>query len=236
MGQKVNPKSLRVGIIRTWDSKWFANKHQYKKLLKEDIEARKFVKKHFTEGYISRVEILRDANTTHLIIHTSRPGMIIGRQGEGIEKFQETLEKHFKTKKFNVTVKEIKNPDVDSFLVAENISRQIVKRIAYRRAIKTAIQRAMENGAKGIKIRAKGRLNGVEIARDETFTEGKIPLHTLRANIDYGYCPAFTTYGAIGIKCWIYKGEVFGSISEMVADQTRNEAKNEDRPSRQFGA
>lgn len=237
MGQKVNPKGFRIGIIRTWDSKWFANKHQYKKLLKEDIDARKFVRKHFNEGYISRVEILRNANMTHLVIHTSRPGMIIGRQGEGIEKFQEVLEKHFKPKKFNVTVKEIKNPDLDAFLVAENISRQVVKRISYRRAIKTAIQRAMENGAKGIKIRAKGRLNGVEIARDETFTEGKIPLHTLRANIDYGYCPAFTTYGAIGIKCWIYKGEVFSTIAEMMADQTRNESADEanmPRKSRHF--
>lgn len=218
MGQKVNPKGLRVGIIRTWDSKWFANKQQYKKLLAEDIAVRKFVRKHFTEGYISRVEILRDANTTHLVIYTSRPGMIIGRQGEGIEKFQEVLEKQFRPKKFNVTVKEVKNPDTDAYLVAENIARQIVKRVAYRRAIKTALQRAMENGAKGIKIGAKGRLNGVEIARADMFTEGKIPLHTLRANIDYAYVPAFTTYGAIGIKVWIYKGEVFSSVSEMVAD------------------
>lgn len=226
MGQKVNPKSFRIGIIRTWDSKWFANKQQYKKLLKEDIDVRKFVRKHFTEGYISKVEILRDANTTHLVIHTSRPGMIIGRQGEGIEKFQEVLEKTFKPKRFNVTVKEIKNPDVDAFLVAENISRQIVRRVSHRRAIKTAIQRAMENGAKGIKISAKGRLNGVEIARSEMYTEGKIPLHTLRANIDYGYVPAFTTFGAIGIKVWIYKGEVFSSISEMMADNATAKANN----------
>lgn len=227
MGQKANPKGLRIGIIRTWDSKWFAGKHQYKKLLQEDIRIRRFVKKHFTEGYISRIEILRDSNMIHLIIHTSRPGMIIGRQGEGIEKFQKVLEKEFSSKRFNITVKEIKNPDIDAFLVAENISRQIVKRVSHRRAIKTALQRAMENGAKGIKVHAKGRLNGVEIARSETFTEGKIPLHTLRANIDYSYVPAFTTYGAIGIKVWIYKGEIFHNMAEMMADSQKEKMASE---------
>lgn len=218
MGQKVNPKGFRIGIIRTWDSKWFASKHQYRTLLHEDINVRAFVKKHFKEGYISRVEILRDANTTNLIIHTSRPGIIIGRQGEGIEDFQRMLEKEFKPKRFTVTIREIKQPDLDAYLVAENIARQLSRRVSHRRAIKTAIQRAIEAGAKGIKIGAKGRLNGVEIARSEMFTEGKIPLHTLRANIDYGQYHAWTNFGTIGVKVWIYKGDVFNSVSEAVSD------------------
>ncbi len=226
MGQKVNPKGLRLGIIRTWDSKWFANKHQYKKLLHDDIRVREFVRKHFTEGHISLLEILRDANTVTLVIHTSRPGVIIGRQGEGIEKFQEILEKKFRPERFTITVKEIKNPDMDAYLVAENVAQQVTRRVAYRRAVKTAIQRTMEAGAKGVKVGVKGRLNGLEIARGETFTEGKIPLHTLRANIDYAYIPAWTSYGIIGVKVWIYKGEIFNRVSDMVkaerSEQTRS--------------
>ena len=221
MGQKVNPKSLRIGIIRTWDSKWFAKKEQYKKLLHLDIQVRKFVKDYFKEGHIARVEILRDANTSQLIIHTSRPGNIIGRQGEGVEKFQEILEKKFRPNRFSVSVKEVKNPDMDALLVAENIAQQITRRVSYRRAIKTALQRAMESGAKGIKVGVKGRLNGVEIARSEMFTEGKIPLHTLRANIDYSAYPAWTTYGVIGVKVWIYKGEVFNRVSELVSESQK---------------
>ena len=221
MGQKVNPKSLRIGIINSWDSNWFAGKHKYKKLLHEDIKVRKFIKTYFKEGHISKIEILRDANMTSLILHTSRPGAIIGRQGEGIEKFQEILEKKFRPQKFNVTIKEIKTPDLDAYLVAENIARQVSRRVSYRRAVKTALQRAMEGGAKGIKVGIKGRLNGVEIARAETFTNGKIPLHTLRANIDYGFFPAWTTYGIIGVKVWIYKGEVFTKVSEMIAETSR---------------
>ena len=225
MGQKVNPKSLRIGIIGTWDSNWFAGKHQYKKLLHEDIKIRAFIKKYFKEGHISKVEILRDANTTSLIMHTSRPGAIIGRQGEGIEKFQEALQTTFRPKRFSVTIKEIKAPDLDAYIVAENIARQVTRRVSYRRACKSAMQRAMENGAKGVKIGIKGRLNGVEIARGETFTEGKIPLHTLRANIDYASFPAWTTYGIIGIKVWIYKGEIFNKLSDMVSESNKPETK-----------
>lgn len=229
MGQKVNPKGLRLGIIRTWDSNWFANKHQYKKLLHEDIEIRKFTKEHFVEGYIAKVEILRDANKTSLVLYTSRPGSIIGRQGEGIEKFQQALEKKFRAQKFNVSVKEIKNPDLDAYIVAENIAKQISRRVSYRRAMKTSLQRAMENGARGIKILVKGRLNGVEIARSEGVSEGKIPLHTLRANIDYAYVPARTTYGVIGVKVWIYKGEVFSRLSEMIAHEKTEKTQTSTR-------
>lgn len=230
MGQKINPKGLRIGIIRTWDSKWFANKHDYKNRLHLDIELRKFIKKHFTEGHISRIEILKDANVTKLILHSSRPGTIIGRQGEGIEKFQEVLEKKFHPNRFNVSIKEIKNPDVDAFLVAENIARQITRRVSYRRAIKTALDRAMESGAQGIKIGVKGRLNGVEIARSEMFTEGKIPLHTLRANIDFATYAAWTTYGSIGIKVWIYKGEIFNKVSELVSESQKITSDTEPAP------
>lgn len=219
MGQKVNPKGLRIGIIRSWDSNWFAGKHQYKKLLQQDLEVRKFTRNYFKEGFIAKIEILRDANRTSLIIHTSRPGVIIGRQGEGIEQFQEALNKNFRSQQFNVTVKEIKNPDLDAYIAAENIGKQITRRVSYRRAVKTAVQRAMESGAKGIKVIVKGRLNGVEIARCETFTDGKIPLHTFRANIDYAYYGAQTTYGVIGVKVWIYKGEVFSKLSEIMANK-----------------
>ncbi len=223
MGQKVNPKSLRIGIIQSWDSNWFAGKHKYRKLLHQDLHIRKFIKTYFKEGHISKVEILRDANNTSLILHTSRPGAIIGRQGEGIEKFQKGLETKFRPQRFNVTVKEVKTPDLDAYLVAENIARQLTRRVSYRRAIKSAIQRSREAGAQGIKVGIKGRLNGVEIARAETFTEGKIPLHTLRANIDYGFFPAWTTYGIIGVKVWIYKGEVFNKVSEMVSESIKPE-------------
>lgn len=223
MGQKINPKGFRIGVIRSWDSNWFANKQQYKKLLHEDIRIREMIHDYFKEGFISKVEILRNANVVNLTIHTSRPGSIIGRQGEGIEKFQEALGKKFHPQKFSVSVKEIKNPDIDSTIVAENIAKQISRRVPHRRAIKTAIQRAMESGAKGIKVIVKGRLNGVEIARSETYTEGKIPLHTLRANIDYVYMPSQTTFGVIGVKVWIYKGDVFMKVSEMMAEEKANQ-------------
>jgi len=221
MGQKVNPNGLRVGIIRSWDSKWFANKKQYRTNLHQDVLIRRFIKEYFKEGYIARVEIQRDANRTTLVIHTSRPGVIIGRQGEGIEKFEKTLGKKFGPTRFSVNVKEVKNPDVDSVLVAENIARQITRRVSYRRAVKTAIQRAMENGAKGIKVTVKGRLNGVEISRTESFSEGKIPLHTLRADIEFAHHGAWTTYGIIGVRVWIYKGEVFERVSELVANSQK---------------
>lgn len=224
MGQKVNPKGLRIGIIHSWDSNWFANKKQYKGLLHEDIQIREFVTEYYKDGFIGKVEILRDANNTQLIIYTSRPGVIIGRQGEGIEDFEKQLEKKFKGKNFTVNVKEIKKADTNAAIVAENIGKQITRRVSYRRAIKTAIQRAMENGAKGIKVQVKGRLNGVEIARSETFTEGKIPLHTFRANIDFALYGTPTTYGIIGIKVWIYKGEVFNRVSEMITHKENNQS------------
>ncbi|MDP4007701.1 MAG: 30S ribosomal protein S3 [Candidatus Peregrinibacteria bacterium] len=208
MGQKVNPIGLRIGINKTWDSMWYADKNNYKKFLHEDFAIRKFLKKLLKESSLSKIEILRSAKQITLNLHTGKPGLIIGRQGEGIEKLKEKLSKEL-GQNFIVNIKEIRKPDLDATLVADSIARQIEKRIPYRRASKAALQKAMETGAKGMKIFITGRLNGVEIARSEYFKEGNIPLHTLRSDIDYAMSTARTTYGAIGIKVWVYKGLVF---------------------------
>lgn len=208
MGQKVNPKGLRIGINKTWDSMWYADKKNYKKFLHEDFAIRKFLKKLLKESSLSKIEILRSAKQITLNLYTGKPGLIIGRQGEGIEKLKEKLNKEL-GQNFIINIKEIKSPDLDAVLVADSIARQVERRIPYRRASKAAIQKAMELGAKGVKIFITGRLNGVEIARSEYFKEGNIPLHTLRSDIDYATSTSHTTYGAIGIKVWIYKGLVF---------------------------
>lgn len=208
MGQKVNPISMRLGIIRDWDSRWFANKRDYKKLLHEDIEVRKHITKTLKDAGVSRIEILRNANQVTLNIHTSRPGIVIGSQGASIEKLRTELEKKFNGK-FQINIKEIKKPYHDAHIVAELVANQIERRMPHRRACKTALDRAMESGVKGIKIRVGGRLNGVEIARSQFFTQGKIPLQTFRANIDYACIHARTSYGTIGVRVWIYLGEIF---------------------------
>lgn len=208
MGQKVNPKVIRLGITRDWDSKWFASKKNYTRLLHEDIEIDKLIHSKLKEGGISKIEILRTQGKVIINIHTSRPGVIIGRGGQIIEDLKRMLEKKFNTV-FSVNIKEIKKPALDAATLAENIVMQIEKRISYRKAAKMGIEKALEAGALGAKIRVSGRLNGVEISREEFFSQGKIPLHTFRADIDYVTCTAFTTYGAIGVKVWIYKGEVF---------------------------
>jgi len=208
MGQKVNPIGLRIGINRTWDAKWYANKKKYAKTLHQDIAVEKMLRKKMVDSGVSKIEILRTANSVTINIHTSKPGIIIGRGGETIEALREELEKKFNNK-FTVNIVEIKQPAIDSYLVADSIAKQIEKRISYRRAAKMAIEKALEAGALGVKVRASGRLNGVEIAREEFYAKGKIPLHTLRSNIDYAYVPAVTTYGTIGVKVWIYKGDIF---------------------------
>ncbi|OIP81638.1 30S ribosomal protein S3 [Candidatus Peregrinibacteria bacterium CG22_combo_CG10-13_8_21_14_all_44_10] len=208
MGQKVNPKIQRIGIIRGWDSSWYAGKGKYTQLFHEDIKVRKYILDSLKDCGISRVQILRNANETTINIYSAKPGVIIGRQGEDIDKLRGELENKFGNR-FQINVSEIQAPDLDATLVAQSITKQIERRISYRRAAKMAIQRAMEGGAQGIKILAGGRLNGVEISRREFFSEGKIPLHTFRADIDYGTATARTTYGAIGLKVWIYKGEIF---------------------------
>ena len=206
MGQKVNPHGLRVGIVKDWDSKWYAGK-EFAANIKEDFEIRKFLKQTLFVAGISRIEIERTNKKVKLNIFTARPGMVIGRGGAGIEDIRKALAK-FTDKQIDVNITEIKQVDLDSVLVAENIAGQVERRIGFRRAMKQAVTRTMRLGAKGIKIMVSGRLGGAEIARSESYREGSIPLHTLRADIDYGTAEARTTYGIIGIKVWIYKGEV----------------------------
>lgn len=207
MGQKVNPIGLRIGIIRDWESKWHANKHDYADLLHEDLMIRQLIKERFFTAGVSRVDIERAANRVKVDIHTARPGMVIGKGGAEVDKLRKELET--KTgRQIQINIVEIKHPELDAQLAAENIAFQLERRISFRRAMRQAQQRAMNLGAKGIKIAVSGRLGGAEIARTEWTSEGSIPLHTLRADIDYGFAEASTTYGKIGVKVWIYKGEV----------------------------
>ena len=206
MGQKVNPHGLRIGIIKSWDAKWYADK-EYAKFLHEDVKIRELIKKKLYTAGVSRIEIERAANRVKVVIHTAKPGMVIGRGGAGIEQLKAELKK-LTGKTIDVNIAEIKQAELDATLVAENIAAQLEKRTAFRRAMKQAVGRTMRMGAKGIKVMVGGRLGGAEIARTEGYREGSIPLHTLRADIDYGTAEAHTTYGRIGIKVWIYKGEI----------------------------
>lgn len=206
MGQKVNPHGLRVGIIKTWDSRWFAEK-DYEKFLLEDIKIREYIKEKLFSAGISRVEIERAANRARITIHTAKPGMVIGRGGANIEQLKKEL-KTMTESQVDINIQEIKQQDLDATLVAESIASQLERRIAFRRAMKQSVGRTMRMGAKGIKVMVGGRLGGAEITRSESYREGSIPLHTLRADIDYGTAEAHTTYGRIGVKVWIYKGEV----------------------------
>ena len=215
MGQKVHPIGMRVGIIRDWDAKWYADK-DYAANLHEDVLIRNFLKKTLFIAGISRIEIERTNKRIKLVIHTAKPGMVIGRGGSGIEQIKTGLKK-FTTKRVDINIAEIKQPDMDSTLVAENIAAQLERRIAFRRAMKQAVTRTMRMGAKGIKVMVGGRLGGAEIARSEFYREGSIPLHTLRADIDYGTAEAPTTYGRIGVKVWIFKGEVLPEKKQPVA-------------------
>ncbi|MCH3913910.1 MAG: 30S ribosomal protein S3 [Acidaminococcaceae bacterium] len=221
MGQKVNPHGFRVGIISDWDAKWFADK-DYQKYLLEDIKIRAFIKEKLFLSGIARVQIERATQKTRISIYTAKPGMVIGRQGSNIELLKNDLKK-FTDSNIDINIVEIKNPDMNATLVAENIASQLERRIAYRRAMKQCVSRTMRMGAKGIKILCSGRLGGAEIARKESYREGSIPLHTLRADIDYGTAEARTTYGRIGIKVWIYKGEVLPE--SKVAKQAAPEAE-----------
>ncbi|SNS39280.1 SSU ribosomal protein S3P [Anaerovirgula multivorans] len=208
MGQKVSPHGLRVGIIKDWDTKWYANKKDFSNLLVEDHKIRKFVKKKLFVSGISRIEIERAANNRVKInIHTAKPGMVIGKGGQGVEELKKDLEKLTK-KQVAVNVVEVKTPEADAQLVAENIAFSLERRVSFRRAMKQAMQRAMRSGAKGIKVLTSGRLGGAEMARSEGYNQGNVPLHTLRADIDYGFAEAMTTYGKLGVKVWIYKGEI----------------------------
>ena len=206
MGQKVNPIGLRVGIIRDWDSRWYAEK-DYAELLHEDIKIREYIENRLKDAAVSRIEIERAANRVNITIHTAKPGMVIGKGGSEVEALRKALNE-LTGKKVHINIVEIKKPDLDAKLVAENIARQLENRVSFRRVQKQAIQRAMRAGAKGIKTQVSGRLGGADIARAEHYSEGTVPLHTLRADIDYAHAEADTTYGKLGVKVWIYRGEV----------------------------
>ncbi|GIM46125.1 30S ribosomal protein S3 [Collibacillus ludicampi] len=207
MGQKVSPVGLRIGIIRDWESRWYANKKDYTELLHEDIKIREYVLKRLKDASVSTVEIERAANRINVNIHTAKPGMVIGKGGSEVDALRNELNK-LTGKRVHINITEIKVPELDAQLVAENIAQQLERRVAFRRAMKQAIQRTMRAGAKGIKVQVSGRLAGAEIARTEGYSEGTVPLHTLRADIDYATAEAHTTYGRIGVKVWIYRGQV----------------------------
>jgi len=207
MGQKTNPIGLRLGIIKSWESKWYSEK-EYSKLLQEDINLRKFLMKNLSSAGISKIIIERPAKLANITLHTSRPGVIIGKKGSDIEKLKKKINKMI-SGDVNINIVEVKKPELDSQLVADNIAQQLEKRVAFRRAMKRAVQSAMRLGAGGIRVNCSGRLGGAEIARTEWYREGRVPLHTLRADVDYGVSRANTTYGICGVKVWIFKGEKF---------------------------
>ena len=222
MGQKVNPIGLRLGINRTWDSRWYADK-SYGDLLHEDIEIRGFLRKRLSQAGISRIVIERPAKRARITIHTARPGVVIGKKGADIEKLRRDLQD--KTGgDVHLNIVEIRKPEIDAYLVAENIAQQLERRVAFRRAMKRAVQSAMRLGALGIRINCGGRLGGAEIARTEWYREGRVPLHTLRADVDYGEATALTTYGTCGVKVWVFKGEVL-THDPMAQDKRAQEAQ-----------
>jgi small subunit ribosomal protein S3 len=215
MGQKVHPIGIRLGIIKEWKSKWYADSKDFADLLNKDLEVRGFLKKRLADASVSRIQIDRPAKNAHITIHTARPGVVIGKKGEDIDKLRKKVSEMMDIP-VHISIEEIRKPELDAQLVAESIAQQLERRIMFRRAMKRAVQNSMRLGADGIKVNIAGRLNGAEIARSEWYREGRVPLHTLRANIDYGFSEAVTTYGVLGVKVWIFKGEVF-------ADQEQDE-------------
>ncbi|MFN3684565.1 MAG: 30S ribosomal protein S3 [Fimbriimonadaceae bacterium] len=231
MGQKIHPVGFRIGVIRGWDSQWFTDKKSYKHNLVQDQKIRDLVKSRAGLGIVSRVEIERAANRIKVNVVTSRPGAIIGRGGKGIEDLTNQLQKlamqYDRTAQVHVNVTEVRNPDLDAQLVAENIAAQLEKRVSHRRAMRQAMTRSLRSGARGIKILVSGRLNGAEIARSEGDKQGKVPLHTLRADIDYGLAVARTLYGTIGVKVWIYKGEVLPERRQQPAGRASDDGASQ---------
>ncbi|MEJ2346458.1 MAG: 30S ribosomal protein S3 [Gammaproteobacteria bacterium] len=208
MGQKVHPTGIRLGIAKDWTSKWYADRHNFADYLEQDLNVREFLKRRLSQASVSRIQIERPARSAHITIHTARPGMVIGKKGEDIEALRKELTQMMAVP-VSVNIEEIRKPELDAQLVAESVAQQLERRIMFRRAMKRAVTNSMRLGAQGIKINVAGRLNGAEIARSEWYREGRVPLHTLRADIDYGFAEARTTYGVIGVKVWIFKGEVF---------------------------
>ena len=222
MGQKVNPIGLRLGINRTWDSRWFADDN-YANLLHEDLRIRKYLRGRLQQAGVSRIVIERPAKKARITIHTARPGVVIGKKGADIEKLRAALQKMTESE-VHLNIVEIRKPEIDARLVAENIANQLERRVAFRRAMKRAVQSAMRLGASGIRINCGGRLGGAEIARTEWYREGRVPLHTLRADVDYGEATAKTTYGSCGVKVWVFKGEILGH-DPMAQDKRAQDAQ-----------
>lgn len=209
MGQKVHPTGIRLGIVKDWSSKWYASNKDYANYLNTDLKVRNFIKMKLAQASVSEVRIERPARNARIIIHTARPGIVIGKKGEDIDKLRSQVADMMGIP-VHISVEEIRKPEVDAYLVASNVAQQLVRRIMFRRAMKRAVANAMRLGAQGIRINVSGRLSGAEIARTEWYREGRVPLHTLRADIDYGLAEAHTTYGVIGVKVWIFKGEIIG--------------------------
>jgi small subunit ribosomal protein S3 len=222
MGHKVHPTGIRLGISKDWNSKWYANKREYAQYLSADLKVRELLHKRLAQAGVSKIQIERPAKTARITIHTARPGVVIGKKGEDIEKLRKDVTKMMGVPA-HINVAEVRKPEIDAQLVAESIAQQLERRIMFRRAMKRSVGNAMRLGALGIKINVGGRLNGAEIARSEWYREGRVPLHTLRADIDYGFAEAKTTYGIIGIKVWIYKGEIFDL--HAANQETKEEAR-----------
>jgi small subunit ribosomal protein S3 len=213
MGQKVHPTGIRLGIVKDWTSKWYADSKHYPDLLINDLKVREFLKKRLSQASVSRIQIDRPANNAHITVHTARPGLVIGKKGEDIDALRAEVSAMMGIP-VHMSIEEIRKPELDAQLVAESIAQQLERRVMFRRAMKRSVQNAMRLGAEGIKVNIGGRLNGAEIARSEWYREGRVPLHTLRADIDYGFAEAATTYGIIGVKVWVFKGEVYGDREE----------------------
>ncbi|HEY7774481.1 MAG TPA: 30S ribosomal protein S3 [Marinagarivorans sp.] len=224
MGQKVHPTGIRLGIVKKHTSTWYAGKDQYADKLYTDLTVRAFIQSTLAHASVSRVDIERPANTARITIHTARPGIVIGKKGEDVEKLRAAITKKMGVP-VHINIEEIRKPDLDATLAAQSVAQQLERRVMFRRAMKRAVQNAMRQGAEGVKIQVSGRLGGAEIARTEWYREGRVPLHTLRADIDYATAEAATTYGIIGVKVWIFKGEVIGGVEEIETNQKKKSSR-----------
>ncbi len=223
MGQKVHPTGIRLGIVKDWNSRWYANSKAYPEMLRQDLIARDFLKKKLMSASVSKIQINRPAGNAQITIHTARPGIVIGKKGGDVDSLRAEVSKIMGVP-VQINVEEIRKPELDALLVAESVAQQLERRIMFRRAMKRAVTNTMRLGAEGIKIKVSGRLNGADIARNEWYREGRVPLHTLRADIDYGFTEALTTYGILGIKVWIFKGEVFDEKAALPSLDTKDVA------------
>ena len=223
MGQKVHPTGMRLGIVKDWTSTWYADSDNFADYLNMDLEIREYIRKRLSQASVSRIQIARPASNAVITVHTARPGIVIGKKGEDIDRLRKEVSKKMGIP-VSINIEEIRKPELDATLVAESVAQQLERRIMFRRAMKRAVSNSMRIGAQGIKIKVGGRLNGAEIARSEWYREGRVPLHTLRADIDYGTAEANTTYGIIGVKVWIFKGEVIGKAEETETEKPRKAA------------